>query len=377
MNKGIFIVVLLAVTSLITSLSSCEKEKIEAVDSNNNSNNNNDNNDSTNQQTTCFKAIDLSNHFSNIKNIDFINVKEGWVYGSVENSNDVTLMNSVDSGKTWVEMTTNMTVETTNIPFPYAKFINSTDGYLISEYNGAVWGKEIKYTIDKGQTWTVIPHSGNTTGKWDAFDFNSTEAAFIGHSDGILYFVSNSTHTITDSVTLPNQLDFLLKSDLSLSENGVLTTVVYRSNAQTDYKLEIAQSTNNGLNWTYTDIDLQYVYTVDFPDDNNGFITGDVDLDNSFLYKTTDGGLSWIKKNIPEHFVDVNFFNAQNGIALGAGKIYKTTDGAETWTEISCLVTSNSYPSDAVCYPSLNKWFTTGERTENNDGYAELYIYNE
>jgi PKD repeat protein len=61
------------------------------------------------------------------------------------------------------------------------------------------------------------------------------------------------------------------------------------------------------------------------------------------LYKTTDGGTTWVKKGTAygsSSFADaMHFFNATDGWALGDPvggyfEIYTTTDGGETWTRV-------------------------------------------
>jgi photosystem II stability/assembly factor-like uncharacterized protein len=82
------------------------------------------------------------------------------------------------------------------------------------------------------------------------------------------------------------------------------------------------------------------LYDVQFFDENTGFVVGEFGK----LFKTTDGGKSWVGKqaslvgdeyffefDLPTFF-DVQFLNREVGYAVGLeGRIAKTTDGGETW----------------------------------------------
>ena len=81
---------------------------------------------------------------------------------------------------------------------------------------------------------------------------------------------------------------------------------------------------------------------VGAPTSQHVFIATD---DNSFddsgaLFESTDGGLTWIQRNIPfslnDPFNGLFFLDSQNGWAYGNDN-YKTTDGGTTWTQLPFL----------------------------------------
>ena len=82
-----------------------------------------------------------------------------------------------------------------------------------------------------------------------------------------------------------------------------------------------------------------FMWAVDFVDDNTGYAAGDVGT----IIKTTNGGLDWSVKNINPNirFLSVQFLNAMTGFVLGNdnGKLYKTIDGGDNW---SLVLTANS-----------------------------------
>ncbi len=360
-----------------TTFVSCKKDNTEPSNTDENTQGNTD---TTNQQTNCFRVVDLTNYVGGPQTINFINGAEGWIVA--KNSDDMnkrTLINTVDSGLTWTVINTDLNVEHKgSVSAPYIQFYNSTNGFMIGKYNISLGGSQLKYTTDKGQTWTVI--NGSAIGTWDVMAVNSTDAVFIGHTvqgfdNGVLYKVSNASHEITLTVDLPSTLDLYAKVDMNLADDGTINVPVSRVNAGSG--LYMARSVDYGANWTFSAIDLEYIYNVDFPTNNIGYVLGDYDSNASFMYKTTDGGITWTKKSLPQSFIHHDFFDGLNGLCVNEGVIYKTTDGAETWAEVSCFSNSEHQPSRGVAFISNNKWLSIGGRyvSSENKTYQELYIY--
>ena len=117
----------------------------------------------------------------------------------------------------------------------------------------------------------------------------------------------------------------------------------------------VMKTTDGGENWvtqtlnpTYPILDLR---TIQFTDANTGWTAGQRGDDHSprgVLYKTTDGGSAWIEKiiPIPAEYWDLrsfHFIDSDNGWVVGWGAldtsnsytpilpIFKTTDGGDSW----------------------------------------------
>jgi len=338
----------------------------------------------------CFDIVDLDTYFDVIQTVCFINPEEGWLVGqdSDDNTTDI-LAHTADGGLTWSVVNTDLKLfHTGSVSAPYIDFYNSTDGYLIGEYEyvtGGYGGNPLKYTTDKGQTWSEI--ADVAYGTWDVVAVNSTDAVFIGHTvygyhnNCVLYKVSNATHEITQTVELPISLEFFAKVDMNLSEDRVINVPV--SSVDIGPGLYMARSNDFGATWTYIAIDLEYIYNIDFPTNNTGYVIGEIDGSDLFLCKTTDGGLTWTNKplnlSLGEFFIHHDFFDAQNGLGIIYGAIYKTTDGAETWTKVSCISDSDHTPTRGVAYVSLDKWYAIGNRynSAEDETHSEFLIYEE
>ncbi|HTW90288.1 MAG TPA: YCF48-related protein, partial [bacterium] len=83
-----------------------------------------------------------------------------------------------------------------------------------------------------------------------------------------------------------------------------------------------------------------------------GYAVGASPLSGGSVYKTTDGGATWVFQN-PSTMMGLKavFFTDDNiGVAVGdVGAIVKTTDGGTTWTKVTSPVTD---PLTYVAFPS-------------------------
>lgn len=83
------------------------------------------------------------------------------------------------------------------------------------------------------------------------------------------------------------------------------------------------------------------INSICFVDENTGFLCGD----NGKVYKSLNGGVSWILSNTGVETVKLNsisFKDASKGITVGDnGKIYITDNGGTSWTLQSLNVTRN------------------------------------
>ncbi|MDA3911337.1 MAG: YCF48-related protein [Bacteroidales bacterium] len=341
----------------------------------------------------CFNAIDISNTIDYARSINFINPTEGWLFGrGVDESSETTLLHTEDGGLTWSVMNTDFKVQTWGgTSEPYFDFHNSTGGYMIEKsawITGMGNANRIKHTTDKGQTWTEITDAA--FGTWDVLAVNSTDAVFIGHDIyghesnlSVLYRVSNTTHEITQTIELPVSLEFNAEVDMSLSEDGVINLPIKMLSGDAD--IYMARSADFGLTWTYTALETSGIYDVNFPTNNTGYVLApEQDQINNTIFKTTDGGITWTKKPLSANYSGpdlyyINFFDAQNGLGVGASDIYKTTNGGETWTAVSCFNDSDYHSTRGIAYVSLDKWYAPTSRyvSDGDETYTEFVIYEE
>lgn len=119
---------------------------------------------------------------------------------------------------------------------------------------------------------------------------------------------------------------------------------------------------------------MDQILGIHFITENTGFFCGGYITDNKqFIYKTTDGGLTWKKKYESDEYLNDGalthiFFTSNDcGFAGGGSKILYTADGGETWTE------SLSYPGGEL-FTSVT---TNGNGSTIASGASAAYILSE
>jgi len=132
---------------------------------------------------------------------------------------------------------------------------------------------------------------------------------------------------------------------------GVTETQIVRTNdgGITWYNVTPAEITETGYGVDSFVLDNDHVWVLkqDFENYPN----------SGFLYRTSDGGATWISVNAPFSGGDINFLDANNGwmladLGVGMGSnavaVYKTTDGGMTWNQTYINDPNNSNARDSL-----------------------------
>ncbi|MFK7948129.1 MAG: YCF48-related protein [Saprospiraceae bacterium] len=128
-------------------------------------------------------------------------------------------------------------------------------------------------------------------------------------------------------------------SGVGHSNRSVFTST---TGLNTEFNLNI-DDTKLKLGWQIKNSGLtsELLRDVQFIDVNHGWIVGD----NGTIYRTLDGGSTWLTPSIIPTSSDIRgvyFINNMTGWAVrSSGRVLKTTDGGDTW-HISNTITSNT-----------------------------------
>lgn len=145
----------------------------------------------------------------------------------------------------------------------------------------------------------------------------------------------------------------------------------------------IYKTTDGGKSWVQKLYNSSYTYfnSVQFVTPLIGFaVTDFVDLyARCAIYKTTDGGETWTKmyNSATEGLTDVFFMDENNGIAVGGSRpmqtgayyksnIKRTTNGGSSWSNV---ISGNGNIVRSVCFSDLNTGYAV---TTNEFGYIDI-----
>lgn len=123
----------------------------------------------------------------------------------------------------------------------------------------------------------------------------------------------------------------------------------------------IVKTQDEGKTWqTVASLGSDMLLTkIQFTDEQNGFVIAG-DSNGGYLFKTTDGGNNWVKKEfnpvqagVPN---DMFFIDKNIGFVTGVNLFIKTTDGGNTWTNV---LVNNTYNFNKVCFKNAMEGYTT------------------
>ncbi|WP_420401909.1 YCF48-related protein [Flagellimonas sp.] len=268
-----------------------------------------------------FKTVDggdnwyITADFTNVAPNSFFTVhfkSESIGYATREHSQ---LYKTIDGGETWQEM--NRLTE----PILEFQFIDDNIGFGAGEYG-------VLKTTDGGDNWSRI----------------GVDLARIEYTDmyGVYFFDENRGFAVGQRGRIAMTEDSGENWELYAPINGVgQIEFLPNNNGIISVGTEFFESSNNGQDWEYlgTPSVGNYLGEFDFIGDNVGFCIVDVSTGADEVYKTVDGGKTWVKpENVGLYFdygaYSFDFVNENLGFASGGfntRRTYKTTDGGEIW----------------------------------------------
>ena len=132
----------------------------------------------------------------------------------------------------------------------------------------------------------------------------------------------------------------------------------------------ILKTTDSGVNWTTQHDSLGVrLNSIYFTDASTGYAVGE----NGVILKTTDGGINWIPQNSGTNYhlssvhfpaVDTGFFVVDDNNSKVI-KIFKTVDGGESWIEkySDSITGSTAWGGlSSVHFPDVNTGYAVGHR---------------
>jgi len=291
--------------------------------------------------------------------------QNGWAVGSSGR-----ILKTTNGGQSWTVQASGTTVSLSDV-----YFVNADTGWAVGQYG------TILKTTNGGQTWT--PQTSNTVahlGRVFFVDANNgwADGSIPGVNDGIFLRTTNggATWTVTSAgqilglpAGIPGWLGSLrfFSSSVGWAVGGAPAT--YGGSG-------IFKTTNGGATWVRKFSVAQGQSAIFFADQQNGWTVGPV----GSMYRTTDGGENWMPLTLGTtlSLSDVHFADTSTGWAVGSpGTIFKTTNGGNSWT--SRFFGSTAAIGDVHALNASTVVVTGGDgfiRRTTNGGTSWVVAYN-
>jgi photosystem II stability/assembly factor-like uncharacterized protein len=218
-------------------------------------------------------------------------------------------MKSTDGGASWTNLVAG---ENTYVFSSY--FLNVNTGFA-----SMTAGSMLK-TTNGGLNWSsqLTPAAGNNIVGVHFVDANTGYAVPVFATDEYL----KTTNAGTDWFIVNPGINASFADMKFVNANtGIL---ISQSNTY--------RTTNAGNNWTFIDSVGSTLLKIDFVNSSTGYVST-YNSPNTYFRKTTNGGANWtlLPGFIPSTYLQVyKFFDANTGYAAGTN-MYKTTDGGNSW----------------------------------------------
>lgn len=236
------------------------------------------------------------------------------------------------------------------------RFWDENNGFVIG-------GSSLLTTNNGGVSWETykLPHyQGFYYNPLNDVELIDSNKAFVFGADGIILFTENNGIDWERRIGITG-LENFTGVDFIDSDKGYLVGI-------DDYLVNdtafLYKTTDGGNSWLKVTSNISSIDYGDFRpkdilflDENIGYVWGG----NTF-YKTTDGGETWEYQNNPSnsYIKKLQFIDSQTGYLSGGSSIYKTVDGGNSWTQTSYYV----------------EWTTGAFTIKNNYLYYSSYVVN-
>jgi photosystem II stability/assembly factor-like uncharacterized protein len=282
--------------------------------------------------------------------VQMLNDTLGWVCGLNQ-----TLLKTTDAGLTWQSVSTGL-----NQHYWSLDFIDEQYGMI------ACGGGKILKTTDGGSGWTQI-QAGDTRALYTIDVIDSLHIAAAGangknvySSDSGVTWISNSDIPVFSAT---NCIDFI--------------------NADTGYTVQdvynIRKTTNRGQSWFGLPINMTSEWYIQLLEDGTGYSCGEEVgwIYSLNFYKRTNGLENWSRLFLNDNFADVFFIDEENGFAISGisseiQALYKTNDGGITWMKVQDAPSGN----DLLFLDSLTGFIGSNLIYKTTNGGVTWYVPN-
>jgi photosystem II stability/assembly factor-like uncharacterized protein len=293
--------------------------------------------------------------------LKFFNQNTGYIFGGVDSRQ---IIKSTNGGQNWFFLSSGIFKNISSVYFADANYgwaVGGGDNYLRTTNGGNNWfladipgiyflndvyfkdqqtgwlltSSKILKTTNSGTNWNILY---DTAAPWSniaySFSFKNENEIFVPRGYCILKSTNGGANWFRQYI---NNGSFSIGTIKFFSEsNGWLISNFNGS--------KLFKTTDGGQSWIenlYSEIKINNIY---FLNSNTGWLTASKDLIytlKNLVYKTTNGGLNWVSylhtDTIPASFDKIFFENENTGISIGWNYLHKTTNGGINWSSYCML----------------------------------------
>ncbi|MBS4029493.1 MAG: T9SS type A sorting domain-containing protein [Ignavibacteriales bacterium] len=316
-------------------------------------------------------SVNNSNYAGNIYDLVFTSSLVGYACGT----NDTGIvLKTTDGGTNWSILQTPVTSARYTIEFYSDEEIfigGSTGSILRTTDSGISWtniiiGASTFYKMTKtsdNTIWAVNSSEAlyKSTNRGESFslvfDNGSSVLYNIGFADDLHGFIVGSSGTTYKTSDGWQTYDTVATSAFT----SQACRAVYMTSPENIVVVadqgNILHSTNGGTAWKYVESSTR-IYCIDFLNENFGIAAGF----GGTIYKTTDGGTSWVTLRAIQGttLYDVQVFDENSFYVSGAsGTMFKTEDGGSTFTKVVLPAVTGA--SKSLWFFDKDNGYCTGE----------------
>jgi photosystem II stability/assembly factor-like uncharacterized protein len=216
------------------------------------------------------------------------------------------------------------------------QFVNSQVGWIV--------GPRLLQTTDGGRSWKQVRRDGYGTFEAETIGFGDRIIQFVSPEVGLQLDLTSIVKTTDGGKTWPHKLAIP-----ALGPTDSPSGSIFFLDRDVGWVVDqtVHHTTDGGRNWailsaTPTGVEerqrnlrvapalANFLPALWFVDNQTGFMAR---LDGE-VYRTTDGGKTWIKVlSVDSQITGIYFVDKQNGwLCGGDGLVARTTDGGATWS---------------------------------------------
>jgi len=304
--------------------------------------------------------------------LSFVNANNGWAA-----TINGTGIKTTDGGVTWTSF--NYGKASPNIIFSICDLIKFTDentGFIIA---GKLKQIYLLKTIDGGANWAIKDSLVSSTARrWYDIDFNGNSGVLVGDKKDIQKYSTDGGNTWKFSTTINDNFFYIVKYVKWLNATDVIA--IGEGNEFNGIILPAYKSTDGGINWVKKSQSFSTVYDrvkdAYFKNSLEGIGVGSDGFSKAFLVKTLDGGETWTNEALNFAFGLQVIVGIENKIyALGSSsQIIYSNDFGATW-QISPKKTTSSIINFGFAGGKCFAVTRNGDVYSNDDGTGKSWRY--